>query len=34
MAMRDSHGNLTGAMETLEDVMEAKQREFRPEPPA
>ncbi len=27
--IRDSHGNLTGAMETLEDVTETKQREFR-----
>ena len=27
--LRDSHGNLTGAMETIEDVTEAKQREFR-----
>jgi PAS domain S-box-containing protein len=27
--IRDSHGNLTGAMETLEDVTEAKQREFQ-----
>jgi len=30
--IRDSHGNLTGAMETLEDVTEAKQREFRIDP--
>jgi PAS domain-containing protein len=30
--IRDSHGNLTGAMETLEDVTEVKQREFRVDP--
>jgi PAS domain S-box-containing protein len=30
--IRDSHGNLTGAMETLEDVTEVKQREFRIDP--
>jgi PAS domain S-box-containing protein len=30
--IRDSHGNLTGAMETLEDVTEIKQREFRVDP--
>jgi PAS domain-containing protein len=27
--IRDSHGNLTGAMETFEDVTGAKQREFQ-----
>lgn len=27
--IRDSHGNLTGAMETLEDVTDTKQREFQ-----
>jgi PAS domain S-box-containing protein len=30
--IRDSQGNLTGAMETLEDVTEVKQREFRVDP--
>jgi PAS domain S-box-containing protein len=30
--IRDSHGNLTGAMETLEDVTAVKQREFRIDP--
>jgi PAS domain S-box-containing protein len=30
--IRDSHGNLTGAMETVEDVTEVKQREFRVDP--
>jgi PAS domain S-box-containing protein len=30
--IRDSHGNLTGVMETLEDVTEIKQREFRVDP--
>jgi PAS domain S-box-containing protein len=29
--LRDSHGNLTGAMESLEDVTGVKQREFRVE---
>ena len=29
--MRDSNGNLTGAMETLEDITAVKQREFRVE---
>jgi PAS domain-containing protein len=27
--IRDSHGNLTGAMETFEDVTDVKHREFR-----
>jgi PAS domain S-box-containing protein len=27
--LRDSHGNLTGAMETLEDITDKKQREFQ-----
>ena len=30
--IRDSHGNITGAMETLEDVTDVKQREFRVDP--
>ena len=30
--LRDSHGNLTGAMETLEDVTAIKQREFQVDP--
>lgn len=30
--IRDSHGNLTGAMETIEDVTDVKQREFRVDP--
>ena len=31
-AIRDSHGNLTGAMETLVDITAEKQREFRIHP--
>jgi len=30
--IRDSHGNLTGAMESLEDVTDVKKREFRVDP--
>jgi len=30
--IRDSHGNVTGAMESLEDVTDIKQREFRADP--
>jgi PAS domain-containing protein len=30
--LRDSHGNLTGAMETLEDITDIKQREFQVDP--
>ena len=30
--LRDSHGNLTGAMETLEDITDKKQREFQVDP--
>jgi PAS domain S-box-containing protein len=30
--LRDSHGNLTGVMETLEDITDIKQREFQVDP--
>jgi PAS domain-containing protein len=30
--LRDTHGNLTGAMETLEDITDKKQREFQVDP--